>query len=457
MLKHYLYRLSLIGLSLLLLMICLVGCSDGTAENTPAPQIVEKEFFLFKSTEDNESIDLYLKTPELEREKIGTNVDYFRYLRESNAYLLCEKKEDLKYKLEFQTSDGNKYLVCSAAWPESIKVTADETRLYFLRELDEKGVADLYTYELSGNQENEKEKLVSDIISYDLIPGGIVYVTAEDKLFIQKDGQKSQFVATGVVPVLSTVKERVFYQTWDNPDHSAETGGTLYFYEYNQESQKIDSNVTDYQVTDDGEVVFYLNNQGNLYSYNIRNNSQEMIDDWLNWFLIEKKGRMVLYKDRDEIVYFKEGGKKRERVGFGRSAWGAADGKIVYLASNKNLSSYTSGKGQEELATGVKNFVLSPSGNSLAYYTLDNELFFQNFGQGRIKIADNITDYVKIYLGNSLLYEQSLPHRPKGQIITREEIEECIPCKAPLEREAPEKSDECDVFDECDVCEKPVK
>jgi len=456
--KHRLYRLSIIGF---LLLMGLVGCSDVTEEKvheekTIKPRTVENEFFLFKSTEDNENVDLLLQIPGQEIEKIATNVDYFRYLRESNAYLLCEKKEDLKYQLELQTSDGNKYLICKAAWPESIKVTTDETRLYYLREIDQKGVADLYTYELSRNHENEKEKLVSDIISYDLIPGGIVYVTAENKLYIQKDGQKSQLIATGVIPTISTVRERVFYQIQDEFADSSEAGGRLYYYEYNQEPQEIDIDVVDYQVTDDGEMVFYLNKQAQLFSYRIKDNSQEMIADWLNSFLIEKQGRMLLYKDRDEIVYLKERGQERQRVGFGCSAWAASEGKIIYLSYNKDLLSYTYGKGQEELAIGVKNFVLSPSGNSLAYYTLANELFFQELGKKKIKIADNITDYFKIYLGNSLLFEQNLPYIPKGQINTGEEVEGCIPCQQLQKEDALKKSAEHEEHDEHDECKKPV-
>ena len=464
--KRHLCRLSITFF--LLLLMGLVGCSDDIEEmvyeeNTAEPRIIENEFFLFKGTEDNENVDLLLQIPGQEIEKVVTNVDYFHYLRESKAYLFCEKIEELIYKLQFQDSAGNEHLVCSAAWPESIKITADETRLFFLREIDEEGVADLYTYELNGNQENEKVKVVSDISNFDLIPGGIVYVTAEDKLYIRKDGQESQLIATGVVPAISTAKERVFYKTRDNADNYPEISGTLYYYEYNQEPQKIDSNVLDYQVTDDGEMVFYLHHQGNLYGYSIKNDSQELVDTWLNTFLIEKQGRMIMYKDMDEIVYVKERGKKRVRVGYGRSAWSAGDGKIVYLAYNKNLSRYTYGKGQETLETGVKNFVLSPSGNSLTYYTLDDELFFQEFGKERIKIVDNITAYRKIYLGNSLLYEQSLPYRPKEQIITGEEVEECIPCKAFQEQEELERSGECDEHDEhdwhgeCDECAKLVE
>ena len=104
----------------------------------------------------------------------------------------------------------------------------------------------------------------------------------------------------------------------------------------------------------------------------------------------------------------------------------------------------------------MKNFVLSPSGNSLAYYTLANELFFQELGKKKIKIADNITDYFKIYLGNSLLFEQNLPYRPKGQINTGEEVEGCIPCQQLQKEDALKKSAEHEEHDEHDECKKPV-
>lgn len=450
MTKRHLLMLSTIGL-----LLCLTGLSGCfiqqgvmvNSDNITEPINVGKEMFLLKITEDNENVALYLRKPEQENIKIASNIDYFYYLKKSNALLLGEKTEELKYSLYLQTADGNQYFIGNTAVPQSITVSADEAVLYFLGNSNAAGKDSgvVYKYPIAGDYENNTgvpgtamEKVVSDIISFAVLPEeGIVYVTAEDKLYIKKDGQESQLIAADIAPDIKAVANRIFYKTKDQ--------GSLSFFEYNQAPRAIDSNISAYQVSDNGELVFYLNQKAELYCYNLKNNSKEMIDHWLNRFLIDNQGKMVIYKDMDENVYLKENGEKREKIGFGCRAWEAEAGAIVYLAYNQELTRYTYGQGQEELASGVKNFVLDSSGHSLAYYSIYDELFFQELGQERIKIADAVTDFVKIYLGNNLLYEQNMPSKSSEPItveeekdMAEEEIEECLHCTELPGTELPE-------------------
>jgi len=435
----------------LLGIVFLFGCSGNTAE----PPAIQTEFFFLESTEDNKNFNLYLQTSKQGKTPIAANIAYFLHLRDSNGFLLGTLQDDGASSLDYQDSKGTRHRVCDSAEPDSLKVTADEGRLYYLREIDPAGQGDLYTYPLTGEPENKQEKVGEYILSYALLPGGIVYVTAEEELYLQKDGQEGVQIASGVAPALTVAYERVFYQTRNNPDNSvdnpsdnpAATSDSLFYYEYNHEAQKIASNVTAFQVTADGEQVFYLNTEAELYRYSLQDNSRELVVDWVASFLIENKGQMVIYKDLDGYVYLQEEGQKGQKVGFGCTTWAAAEGKIVYLALNRELSSFTFGQEKTELATGVKNFVLSPGGNSLAFYTIDEQLFYQEWGRKKIMLAPSVAPYARVYFGNSLLYALDsqvirlrMPEVPPptatGAEVERKEVEECIPCKGPAEEQS---------------------
>lgn len=427
-------------------MLSLIGCSN----NNSTAQVTEKEFFLCKSPKISDyTVDLYLEVSEQEREKIESKIDAFKYLRKSNAYLLWEKVDALYYDLYLKKAGEEKQKICSDTWINSIDVTPDESKIYYMTlNNSETESGNFYSYKLIDNENKEEEKIHSKVINYEVLLNGVVYTTEDYELYVKKEGEESKKIATNVYDEMYAIKtgdmicfvkvdpdcfyvrnvndeenikitsdpvndvlvtdNKVFYLT--EYDEISETG-ELYCYGYKKEPKKIAFDVKNYKISEDGEVIFYCNNEDELYTYKFSKDDKEKLAEEIDDYIMDKKGQMVAYKDKDGNVYLKEAGKDKEKIGFDCIAWDGAQGKIVYLNSDQDLYSFESGKEKEKIATEVQSFALSPYGNSLAFCTKDGELFLKEYGKENQKILENIDEYYKIYLGNSLLHERKLKYK----------------------------------------------
>lgn len=145
-------------------------------------------------------------------------------------------------------------------------------------------------------------------------------------------------------------------------DKVTEEGGSLYYRRVNKskkEPVKIDSNVTEFTLNEDADLVTYLKEEV-LYQYNMKK-SVELVKD-VEDFYASADGKQLVYMNSDDEIYFKKGNKEAEKI----------DSDITRIV---NVSKAC----------------------DVVHYLKDDTLFKKESGKDKVKIATEVYSVPKIY------------------------------------------------------------
>ncbi len=142
-----------------------------------------------------------------------------------------------------------------------------------------------------------------------------------------------------LIPHLSKDGSKLFY--------SDKESGSLYFRLVNKpkkDAEKIASDVTDYEINEEGTLVTYLKN-GDLYQHNLKESTKLQSD--VREFWTTENGKKILFVDNENTLYIKNGKKDAEKIKGEinyvyyvssdlSKIYYAADGTLFYKKGNKD-------------------------------------------------------------------------------------------------------------------------
>ena len=161
---------------------------------------------------------------------------------------------------------------------------------------------------------------------------------------------------------------------------SYESGADLYYREMNKPKQdpvKISSDVTEYQLSKDGNLVTFSTHSKStaapLYQYNLKEEQKEKIGDDVSDYGVSEEGTTVAYLEKGELFFWKNG--KKNKV----------TNKVVSL---------------EGYSKDLKVLYFQKEGN---------ELYVVNDGESHKKIADKFTGGYSCTVNGELYYTKETP------------------------------------------------
>ncbi len=131
---------------------------------------------------------------------------------------------------------------------------------------------------------------------------------------------------------------------------------------------KISSDIIIYDISDDGDVVTYIKDKGNLYQHNLQMQS-DLIDENVVNYLVTDNGQTILYQKNSE-------GEQPYQFD-------------LYISKS-------GGKGKK-LVTNVDSFSYVSQDLSTVYYVSGDSLYKLTVGKSSKKLVDNVRDVIKVY------------------------------------------------------------
>lgn len=427
-------------IAMFIVLIILSGCNQSTPaskSNVQEPTIIEDTLLLYIANDDNEYLgDLYLKKGSGEKERLSNDVRKYnlRFLASKDVVVFLDKENNLYFK-----ENGKEKELISADATSNYEILGDETGVVFLSGKTN----DLYI-KIWGQ---EKEKIASDVIFYDFTSDGktIGFIDEANNLYVKKDGAEKEKlnsnatyfglsddgnifyffnreydfyirdlsksdndkITTGVIDNVQISRDGKII-TYLNEYNYEKDKGELYLLKLGESPKKVASDVTDYQLCNDSEMIYYLNEEKNLFSVVIDKEEKNKVAGEIVNFSVPSLGDIVVYENTDETIYIHTYGSEREKIGDDIKEWRFIDNNIVYLTKDKNLYIKEFGKEKEKIAIDIENYTVSEFKKTLSYYTTGFELYIKTFGSDSKKIVDNMNDFSDIWFSNRLLFEKKL-------------------------------------------------
>lgn len=208
---------------------------------------------------------------------------------------------------------------------------------------------DLYSLNKSGEKNLISQNISSFLFSTRLCESGddLYYLTNDNTLFKKdKDDTKSTEIATNIETVSSKKDDVVIYST-----HSSE----VYIKINNKDSKKLSDTSSSFYVSDDGNKVAYLKDDG-LYYYDVLNDSEEIID---NFDTSSYSNLSSVKFNKDKGIFY--------TIIAGTDSGMLTDYKLKYKAYGKDSIDIQSNR--------VSSFIPSDDGKGVYYSTYSKSLF----------------------------------------------------------------------------------
>lgn len=91
--------------------------------------------------------------------------------------------------------------------------------------------------------------------------------------------------------------------------------GELYYIKNNRELKKVASDVTEYQVFDNGEKIYYLNEDSNLMAYDILKDEKRNLSTGVSSFFVSTDGDKILFKTSENSTYLISSKEEKLKLG----------------------------------------------------------------------------------------------------------------------------------------------
>ncbi len=141
----------------------------------------------------------------------------------------------------------------------------------------------------------------------------------------------------------------------------------------NKEGVKIDSDVLAYSVNEAANLVTYITNEDDLYSYNIKKEDRVKISSDVEKYEVSADGKKAYFLNSDDELYYWTQSKGKDKVDSDvtKICYNTDDFKTIYYLKDDSFYKKTQGKDKEKIASEVVN-VLKVYDSGAAYYIKDN-------------------------------------------------------------------------------------
>lgn len=420
------------------------------AMNPAADDINYAKNTAFLLVANEEPDNLYMQIAGQNKESFFKNIipSSVVYLRKSDRVLAVSKSGVLLIK----ETGRNQVTLSTKVVPGSVKVSADESSLLFLRndKIDAgQRQGELYLLKLEGV--NDKEKLSSDVFigDYAVSADGnkALYISAAD-LFMT-DGQEKIKLGSDVIyfnlnkslETITFVNDRQeLYVRQAESDYSdkiaaADTGlifqdirisdqgdyiayienydvrknsGELYL-QNGLERKTLASDVKQYVVSFPEKQVHYLSDENELFVMGFDRDSKQRIAGNVDEFAMQ--GDRVIFTDKDYNIYAVDDDQDKVRIAGDVIDWMPAGDSLVFLNSDNCLMRADFKGNKEKINHDITAFSVLPTRtakHTVIYYNQARELYVREGSQEQLKMKWNMDDYSKIYLLDQLFYERLL-------------------------------------------------
>lgn len=209
----------------------------------------------------------------------------------------------------------------------------------------------------------------------------------------------------GLCTCMSENGKYIFY-----PDKigSGDSGYNLYYREVakpNAEAIKIDSDIRSYTVNESATIVTYLKgDDGNLYQYEINKDSKEKIASEVRDFEVSDDGKKIGYINSENSIYLKYADKEKEKIASDVSdlEYVTEDFTTVYYIKDGSLYKQVDGADKVKIASDVSNVIKIYDSGEIYYLTSE--------GNETNLLMDYVTDDMKDT--DAFMYEPSYPDYP---------------------------------------------
>ncbi len=173
---------------------------------------------------------------------------------------------------------------------------------------------------------------------------------------------------------LSKDEKTLFY-----PDkiNMLDEGFTIYYKSAKKakaEGTKLDSDITTYHVNDKATLVTYLKgDDDNLYQYNMKKKDKEKLDGDVEQFWVSDDGKIVRWIDTDGGLYYKKDGKEKVKISgdVNKTLYITEDFKTIYYLKDGNLYSCEGTKDAKKIASDVTDVLKVYESGEVYFYTTE--------------------------------------------------------------------------------------
>ena len=328
------------------------------------------------------------------------------------------RNEDLYIK----KTDVEKSLVSSNVVPGSVQFSKDENTIGFL--VDRNGQI-LYTCKLNEDKvkiaDGVKNFSLSDngaIVYYELLSGGTFAKSSE--------GEEKTIAGGSSDAILSHDKEHILFRGIDGGTYfknvndrkagkisdrnvdiynsefvRTDSSKVFYLDEFNfidlsgelkmcvagKRPKTIASAVKEFKVSDDGQYVYYFNNDGSLYMADASNGNKEKISDNVLSFMMFEGGRSVAYKNKEFTLFQKNIGEDSIEIMDLVYMYTAKVDRFIWLNDAMELYERTS-EGNNLIADDVKAYMMAENGRTVCYADTSSRVVVNTDGQNSNEINE---------------------------------------------------------------------
>lgn len=298
---------------------------------------------------------------------------------------------------------------CSNNSSSNNKVLQKEILVFSSTEGSTKG--DLYIIKENG----ERDKLASNMNSGQFLffdnTKTLLYLDSDNNLYIKLKDKESEKLTSDVAPGSIMVSEDestfVFLKG---------SGSDLYIQKIGKEREKVASNIGqwDYDLSKDGEIVTYIDNEGNLYSRKSDGSKEKLASSvWV--FRKSLKGDTVAFLNNSDTFYtrnIKEQENKKINAKGVSNVKISEDGKTIFYLADYNNNSH---KGElyiikdnqdpKKVASDVTSYDINRTSDMVYYINSDNSLFLRDIKKEQSeKISSDIDNFLLNIEGNTIAY-----------------------------------------------------
>ncbi len=323
---------------MLFIFFLLIGCGSPNISKTKTEIIQDDVLAYISHQEDNSVGDLYLIGENEERKKISSNMlqDAFEFLPSSKALLYIDENDTFYY----QGIEGDKIAITDDVKPSSIVVSGNEKTFAYLKG----NKWDLYIQRIEDGEILDRVKVASDIsydryiLSYD--GNKIIYLNNEDTLYIKEGTETPKRIASNVYyfdysednnTIWFVNNDLDFYSRKIEEDDNKKIKGNnialftisasgknivyladfnyeqykgeLYYLMDGREPQWLASDVIDYRLSDDGNELYFINCDLDLFYRKIGEDRNHLVASEVYWVIPNFENKKVLYTTNDDALY----------------------------------------------------------------------------------------------------------------------------------------------------------
>lgn len=366
-----------------IVLVGLVGCGN----SEPAVVLKVRDDILVYVSEDSHVGELYLVGENEERQKIASDMWEESFELLSDAAILYVDKKDV---LHYWKSDGERTTVTKEVVPWSVQVSGDESTFAYLKGEDRA----LYIQELKEGALGERVRVASRVneTDYTLSHDGntLAYIGSDSNLYVKQGTEPETRIASNVSCfVLYPEGQVMWYLTQDRELYTRKL----------DEDDNVKINCSDASRPNlAGNNIAYLadfdhaQDKGELYVVRDRRTPEWLASDVAQYWLVDNGKKLYFINSDDKLFYRDLAAEKNTLVASEVSEFmlgGERSRLLVYRTKDASLYAGNPDGENKRLTADVVDYKLTAPG--LVYYLNDDdELYAYDFRAEPVLVASDV-------------------------------------------------------------------